>query len=75
MSYSIKVDHPAFPKDHEFAIDPLGVFKNGSSRKISEEEEQAYLDTTGMKLKDGLKNSAHVELTGTTDLKGGGDNS
>lgn len=72
MSYSIKIDHPAFPKDHEFAIDGLGLFKNGTSRKIDEEAEQAYKNLTGKTVKEGLK-AEYVKVDGSSETKGGGE--
>lgn len=72
MSYSVKVDHPAFPSGHEFAIDGLGIFKNGSARKVTEEQELAYRDLTGNSVKDGLK-AGYIKIEGTTELKGGGE--
>jgi hypothetical protein len=42
--YSVKVNDPALPDGHEVEVPGLGVFKNGSTRQISEEQAEYFRD-------------------------------
>ena len=68
MGYKLKHDHPHFPEGHEFGISGLGVFKNGETREISEDEERFFVAHRGMTLEDAFGNSATSELTGSSSL-------
>lgn len=67
MAYTLEVKHPDFPKDWEFDLDGILV-KNGSSAKVSEEQEQAFLSKWGQSIKDIYGKSEIVKLSGTTEL-------
>lgn len=77
MAYSLEVNHPDFEKGFEWDCDGILV-KNGSTVKISKEEEAAFLAKNGRPLSDiygHKKVPEHIKLTGTTELnkKDGGD--
>lgn len=42
--YTVKVNDPALPDGHEVEVPGLGVFKNGSTRQISEEQAEYFRD-------------------------------
>jgi hypothetical protein len=68
MSLTVKVENKAFPDDHEFSINNLGLFQNGKAKEITKEEEQAFVDAVGMPLKDALAGE-EFEVTGTATAK------
>lgn len=42
--YTVKVNDPALPDGQEVEVPGLGVFKNGSTRQISEEQAEYFRD-------------------------------
>ena len=71
MALTVTVLNEAFPKDHEFAIHGLGLFKNGESREVTEEEEIAFMVFHRQAVRDAFEGTEDVEIKGTTGVKGG----
>lgn len=71
MSLKVTVTNDDFPKDHEFEIRGLGLFTNGKSRAVTEEEEAAFVAEHGEGVREKLKGSENVKVEGTTEVKGG----
>jgi hypothetical protein len=83
----VKIDNPDFPKDHVFGIEGLGLFENGKERTVSEEQEQAFVDSRRtitvddegketiheLSVKEALKNDPNITVEGTTEAKKGGE--
>ncbi len=72
MALTVKVDHPDFPEGTEFGIQGLGLFKNGESREVTEEEELSFASLYQMGAKDKLEQSKAITVDGSpiiTDLE------
>jgi hypothetical protein len=69
MSLSIKINNPDFPEGHEWGVNGLGAFVNGTARDISKEEEQTFVDLTLASAKDSFSNDPNIEVTGTATAK------
>jgi hypothetical protein len=67
MAYTLEVDHPDFPDDYEFDCDGILV-KNKSSRKLTEEDELAFISRVGRTVKDIYGHGTYAKLTGATEL-------
>jgi hypothetical protein len=63
----LTVTHEAAPADAEFAIAGLGLFKNGESRDVTEEQEQAFESINGYPV-DEIK-AEYVKIGGKATLK------
>lgn len=67
MAYKLELKHPDFEDGHE--LDFGGVLvKNGGSKTLTEEEEQAVVARHGASLKDALGNSSFLKVSGTSEL-------
>jgi hypothetical protein len=73
MALSVKIDNPAYPKGHMFYINGLGGFENGKEREITSEQEEAYKQETGMTVRQGIKKSDTVSVSGSSSESKGGD--
>lgn len=71
MAYTITFTNEAYDKGVEFDIPGLGILKNGEPRKLTEDEERAYVGYSYMTVKDGFKDSELIKVEGTTEIKGG----
>jgi len=69
MALKVTVTNPDLPKETLLAINGLGLFENGKSRELTEEEEQAYVAQTGMSVKDGTHGDANIKVEGTATVK------
>jgi hypothetical protein len=69
MALKVTVENAAFPKDHEFEVRGLGLFVNGKTRTITEEEEQTFVSLNGESVKDATKDSEYIKVEGTSEVK------
>src|SRR4051812_31237605 len=69
MGYTLKFEHPHFPDDYEFAINGLGVIKNGSTLEIDEEHERLFIAERGLSLEDAFSSREGIAtLTGNSTI-------
>ena len=68
MSYSLKFEHPQFPEGKEFAINFLGMVKNGETLEIDEENERTFVANYGKSVEDAFSSNPLVTLTGSSTL-------
>ena len=68
MGLKISYKHPDFPKDQEFDLRGFGLIKNGGSKTLSKEEEEAAVALHGMSVKDYFKGNEMAKVEGTTEL-------
>lgn len=75
---TLKVDNKDFPEGHEFAIEGLGVFENGSEREVYAEQVEAFEnsrrrttigedggeETIELSIVDAFANDPNVTLSG-----------
>lgn len=64
MALKLKVENTAFPKDHEFSVEGLGIFENGKEREVFAEQEQAFEDARGITLKEAFAEDEMFTLSG-----------
>jgi hypothetical protein len=69
MALKVTVTNSDFPDDHEFEVRGLGLFTNGKSRSVTEEEEAAYVALNGVSVRDGTKESEYLKVEGTAEVK------
>lgn len=67
MAYTLEVNHPDFPDDYEFDCDGILV-KNKSSRKLTADDELAFIARVGRSVKDIYGHGEIAKLTGSTEL-------
>jgi hypothetical protein len=67
MAYTLEVNHPDLPKGTEMDCDGILV-ENGSSRKLTAEDELAFLGRVGRSVKDIYGHGTFAKLSGTTEL-------
>lgn len=71
--YTIKVDHPDYPKGEMFQVANLPVeLVNGRTVEVDADAAQAFKDATGNTVLQGLKDSYGFEVS-TSDSKKDGD--
>jgi hypothetical protein len=63
----LTVTHANAPSDAEFAIAGLGLFTNGESRDVTEEQQEAFFAINGYKVEE-IK-SEYIKLGGKATLK------
>ena len=54
MGLTVTIDHPDFPDGYEFGAEGLGTLKNREPAEISEEQEQSFVSSRRMSVKDAL---------------------
>jgi hypothetical protein len=64
MTLTLTYHNPDFPDDYEFGVEGLGQFKNGESREVSEEQEQAFVTANRMLVKDALEGNELFKVEG-----------
>ena len=69
MSLEVTVKNDQFPDDYEFDVRGLGLFKNGETRTVSDEEEAAFLAVHGRTVREAAGNSATVSVKGRATVK------
>jgi hypothetical protein len=69
MTYKVKYEHPAFPKDAEFELPLLGLVKNGGTLEVTPEAEQAFVNERGVSVKDAFEDDEMSTLEGTATVK------
>lgn len=67
MAYTLTVEHPDFPKDQEFDCDGILV-KNNSSRKLTAEDELAFIGRWGKDIKHFYGHGTIAKITGSSEL-------
>jgi len=67
VAYTLEVDHPDFPKGFEFDCDGILV-KNGESRKLTKEDELAFIGRWGNDVKHFYGHGTHAKVTGSSEL-------
>jgi hypothetical protein len=75
MGLKITVDHPSYPKGHEFGINGVGVVKNGDSVTISDAQAKSALQERNalspeddqLKTVEQLFTSAHIKTSKVAD--------
>lgn len=65
----ITVKNDDFPKDYEFDIRGLGLFKNGESREVTAEQEAAFVSITGNTIRDSIAGSSTISAKGRAAAK------
>lgn len=55
MGLTLKAEFPAFPEGYEFAINGIGVVKNGEVTEISEEQERDFVAFWRMSVPDAFE--------------------
>jgi len=63
----LTVTHKAAPDDAEFAIAGLGLFKNGESREVTEEQADAFESINGYPVDEIA--SEYIKIGGKVTLK------
>jgi len=69
MSLKITLENDSFPRGTEFDIRGLGLFKNGSARTLSKEDEEAFVSYTGQSVKDFFKGNQNIKVEGTSEVR------
>jgi hypothetical protein len=69
MALKVTVTNSDFPEDYEFEVRGLGLFTNGKSRSVTEDEEAAYIGLNGVSVRDGTKGSENIKVEGTAEVK------
>jgi hypothetical protein len=64
MALTMTYHNPAYPDDYEFGVEGLGLFKNGESREITEEQEQAFVTSGRMLVSDAFENNEMFTVEG-----------
>jgi hypothetical protein len=67
MAYTLEVDHPDFPKGFEFDCDGILV-KNGEGRKLTKEDELAFIARWGQDVKHFYGHGTYAKVTGSSEL-------
>ena len=67
MAYTLTVNHPDFPKGQEFDCDGIFV-KNGESKKLSKEDELAFIGRWGNDVKFYYGHGTIAKVTGSSEL-------
>lgn len=70
MAYKITLNDPSQPKGDEFDFGGI-LLENGKSLTLKEEDEARFVSRHGMSVKEKLGNSTVLEISGTSELKGG----
>lgn len=70
MAYKLKYKDPSMPDDTLVDLGGVAV-ENGKTVTVTAEQELAVSQKHGVSFKDALKASPFLEITGTTELKGG----
>lgn len=76
MSYTeftVKYENTELADDTVVSIPDIGEVKNGGTFKVTAEQQEAYENATGHKLRDSIKANAALSIQGQTDKKEGGD--
>jgi hypothetical protein len=68
MALKVTYNHPHFDKGHEFSLVGVGIFKNGESRALTEDEERAFLQTQGIPIKEALSGNENFKVEGSPEL-------
>lgn len=71
MAFKITYKHPDFPNDWEFDVTGVGTMTNGKAKTLNEEEEAAFIVRNRVGVKEYFKGNEMVEVSGTTEVKGG----
>lgn len=69
MPLEVKINHPGFPEGYELELAGVGVFPNGSSVTLTEDQERAYIIRNGQTLKDAVAGNDSFKVTGTPLVK------
>jgi len=67
MAYKIEMKHPDFPADTEFDLGGVAI-KNGSTKTLTEVEEQRLVAFHGTFAKDALSGNPNLKVSGTSEL-------
>ena len=67
MAYTLEVKHPEFPDGFEFDCDGILV-ENGKSRKLTAEDELAFISRVGRTVKEIYGHGTFAKLSGTTEI-------
>ena len=69
MAYTLKLDHPDFPKGMPFDLDGILV-ENGSEVEVTEEMEQFFISKNQKSIKDIYGHSKIVTVSGRAAISG-----
>ena len=69
MTLKVTWTHPDQPKGEEWAVQGLGLVKNGHAVTLDEEAERRAVAFFGMPVKDRFKDSEQFKVEGTSEVK------
>lgn len=69
MGLTVTYEHPDFEDGHEFAVEGLGVLKNGEATEISDAQERMFISAHQTSVEDALKGNNAFTVTGTASVK------
>lgn len=69
MGLTVTYEHPDFEDGHEFAINGLGILKNGEATEISDAQERTFVSVHQTSVEDALKGNGAFTVSGNSSVK------
>jgi hypothetical protein len=68
VALTVTVQNDAYPDDTEFEVMGLGLFTNGESREVTEEQEKVFVSMHQAPVEEQIGENENVAISGTTTI-------